>query len=71
MNKTLVFENQFEDFCKYWYEEGYSGAFPTKKPKEWPCVILAETINNLNGPDWVEYHYVYQSDFNFYKEDVD
>lgn len=71
MKKTLVFENQFEDFCKYWYEEGYSEAFPTKKPKEWPCVILVEEINNLNGPDCVEYHYVYESDFNFYEEDVD
>lgn len=71
MKKTLVFENQFEDFCKHFLKEGYMNAYPDKRPTEWPCVILVEEILNPNGDDYVEYHYVYESDFNFYKEDVE
>lgn len=69
MTKTLVFENQFEDFCKYWEDKGYQGAYPDNKPKEWPCVILVETSYNHFGGNWVSYHYVYESDFNFYEEE--
>lgn len=71
MKKTLVFENQFEDFCEYFHKEGYENVYPDKRPTEWPCVILVDEIFNRNGNDYVEYHYVYESDFNFYKEDVD
>ena len=71
MRKTLVFENQFEDFCEYFKKEGYENAYPDKRPAEWPCVILVDEIYNRNGNDYVEYHYVYESDFNFYEKDVD
>lgn len=71
MKKFLVFENQFEDICEYFKNKGFDDAYPKKRPTDWPCVVLVDEKENIYGVDYVEYHYVYASDFNWYKEDVD
>ena len=63
MRKHLIYENQFEDLCEYYHNEGYLGAYTEHKPKEFPCIVLAEIIFNRHGEDSVKYHYIYESDF--------
>ena len=63
MRKHLIYENQFEDLCEYYHNEGYLGAYTENKPKEFPCIVLVEIIFNRHGEDSVDYHYVYESDF--------
>lgn len=70
MKKYLVFENQFKEFCENYRLDGFEHSYPEELPKEYPCVILVEEYNDLHGNYCVKYHYVYESDFNFYKEDV-
>ena len=65
MRKHFIYENQFEDLCEYYHNEGYLGAYTENKPKEFPCIVLVEIIFNRHGEDSVDYHYVYESDFKF------